>query len=82
MPRYHVRFAAHRTTLTASDPGVAARSVLDLWSTSGNGAPRRGDTVLVWCLPENLHDEEAAELTSYDLTDWCGVDKVTELAVW
>jgi hypothetical protein len=82
LPRYHVRFAARRTTVTAPDPGTAARAALDLWSTSANGAPCRGDTVLVWCLPENLQDEMAAKLAFYELTDQCGVDKVTELAVW
>jgi hypothetical protein len=82
MPRYHVRFAARRTTVTASDAGAAARVALDLWSTSANGAPCRGDTVLVWYLPENLQDEEAAKLTLYELTDQCGVDEVTELTVW
>jgi hypothetical protein len=82
MPRYHVRFADLRATLTAWDPDAAAHAALDLWQTSANGVFSRGDSVLVWCLPENLVDEEAAELSPYDLTDLCGVDKVTELGVW
>jgi hypothetical protein len=82
MPRYHVRFADHRTTLTASDPNAAARAALDLWQTSAISAPRRRGRLLVWCLPENLEDAEAAELASYELTDQCGVGNVTELGVW